>query len=32
MLRDQHGLLVTGKLRYDVGRLALECCHEFGSH
>ena len=32
MLSDQHGLLVSGKLRYDVGRLALEGCHEFGSH
>ena len=32
MLRDQHGLLITGQLRYDVGRLALERCYEFGSH
>ena len=32
MLRDEHGLLITGKLRNDVGRFALESCHEFGSH
>jgi len=32
MLRDEHGFLISGKLRNDVGRLALESCHEFGSH
>ena len=32
MLRDQHGLVVTDKLGYNSGRLALECCYEFSSH
>ncbi len=32
MLRDQHRLLVTGKLRNDVGRFALQRCHKLGSH
>ena len=32
MLRDEHGLLVTGKLGNDIGCFALESRYEFGSH
>jgi hypothetical protein len=32
VLRDEHGLLITGKLRNDFGRFALESCHELSSH